>query len=56
MKLPPPRRIHRIQLLRKDVVYYAGSSRPGGKTLLNRQLEKAKKPVYNYLFAWASTL
>jgi para-nitrobenzyl esterase len=36
----------------QDVLYYAGGSRPGVKNLLNRQLEKAKTPVYNYVFAW----
>ena len=36
----------------QDVLYYAGSSRPGVKNLLNRKLEKTKTPVYNYLFAW----
>jgi para-nitrobenzyl esterase len=36
----------------QDVLYYAGGSRPGVKNLLNRQLEKSKVPVYNYLFAW----
>ena len=36
----------------QDVLYYAGTSRPGVKNLLNRKLEKAKAPVYNYLFAW----
>src|SRR4051812_6178480 len=36
----------------QDVLYYAGSSRPGVKNLLNRKLEKTKVPVYNYLFAW----
>ena len=36
----------------QDVVYYAGTSRPGVKNLLNRKLEKAKAPVYNYVFAW----
>src|SRR3954454_3472716 len=36
----------------QDVLYYAGSSRPGVKNLLNRKLEKTKAPVYNYLFAW----
>ena len=36
----------------QDVLYFAASSRPGVKNLLNRKLEKAKAPVYNYLFAW----
>lgn len=36
----------------QDVLYYAGGSRPGVKTLLARKLEKAKVPVYNYVFAW----
>jgi para-nitrobenzyl esterase len=36
----------------QDVLYYAGGSRPPVKNLLNRQLEKAKAPVYSYLFAW----
>ena len=36
----------------QDVLYYAGASRPGVKNLLARKLEKAKAPVYNYLFAW----
>jgi para-nitrobenzyl esterase len=36
----------------QDVLYYAGGSRPGVKNLLSRQLEKAKTPVYNYVFAW----
>jgi para-nitrobenzyl esterase len=36
----------------QDVLYYAGGSRPGVKSLLARKLEKAKAPVYNYLFAW----
>jgi para-nitrobenzyl esterase len=36
----------------QDVIYFAGSSRPGVKNLLNRKLEKTKAPVYNYLFAW----
>src|SRR5262249_21336858 len=35
-----------------DGLYYAGGSRPGVKTLLNRKLENTKTPVYNYLFAW----
>ena len=34
------------------MLYYAGGSRPGVKTLLNRKLEKSKTPVYNYVFAW----
>jgi para-nitrobenzyl esterase len=36
----------------QDVLYYAGGSRPGVKNLLARKLEKAKAPVYNYVFAW----
>jgi para-nitrobenzyl esterase len=36
----------------QDVLYYAGGSRPPVKNLLNRKLEKAKTPVYSYLFAW----
>jgi para-nitrobenzyl esterase len=36
----------------QDVIYYAGGSRPGVKALLGRKLEKAKAPVYNYVFAW----
>jgi para-nitrobenzyl esterase len=36
----------------QDVLYFAASSRPGVKNLLNRKLEKAKTPVYNYLFTW----
>jgi para-nitrobenzyl esterase len=36
----------------QDVLYYAGGSRPGVKTLLARKLEKSKVPVYNYVFAW----
>src|SRR3954454_9240901 len=36
----------------QDVLYYAGTSRPGVKNLLNRKLENAKAPFYNYLFAW----
>jgi len=36
----------------QDVLFYAATSRPGVKTLLNRKLEKAKAPVYNYVFAW----
>ena len=36
----------------QDVLYFAAASRPGVKNLLNRKLEKAKAPVYNYLFAW----
>lgn len=36
----------------QDVMYFAASSRPGVKNLLNRKLEKTKAPVYNYLFAW----
>jgi para-nitrobenzyl esterase len=36
----------------QDVLYYAGGSRPGVKSLLGRKLEKAKAPVYNYVFAW----
>ena len=36
----------------QDVLYYAGASRAGSKSLLARKLEKGKTPVYNYLFAW----
>ena len=36
----------------QDVLYYAASSRPGSKSLLARKLEKGRKPVYNYVFAW----
>ena len=36
----------------QDVLYYAGTMRPGVKNLLARALEKSKVPVYNYLFAW----
>jgi para-nitrobenzyl esterase len=36
----------------QDVLYFAASSRPGVKNLLNRKLEKTKAPVYNYVFAW----
>ena len=36
----------------QDALYYAGGSRPGVKNLLARKLEKARAPVYNYLFAW----
>jgi para-nitrobenzyl esterase len=36
----------------QDVLYYAGASRGGAKTVLARKLEKGKTPVYNYLFAW----
>jgi para-nitrobenzyl esterase len=36
----------------QDVLYYAGSSRPGVKRLLARKLEKGKTPVYNYLFTY----
>ena len=36
----------------QDVLYYAGTSRPGVKNLLNRKLENTKAPVYNYVFAW----
>ena len=36
----------------QDVLYYAGASRGGSKTLLARKLEKGKMPVYNYVFAW----
>ena len=36
----------------QDVLYYAGGSRPGVKNVLNRKLEKAQAPVYNYVFAW----
>lgn len=36
----------------QDVLYFAGSSRPGVKRLLARKLEKGKTPVYNYLFTY----
>jgi para-nitrobenzyl esterase len=36
----------------QDVLFYAGTMRPGVKNLLNRTLEKSKVPVYNYVFAW----
>jgi len=36
----------------QDVLYFAGGSRPGVKSLLARKLESSKVPVYNYLFAW----
>ncbi len=36
----------------QDVLFYAGTTRPGVKTLLNRKLEKSKVPTYNYVFAW----
>ena len=36
----------------QDVLYYAGSSRPGVKRLLARKLEKGTTPVYNYLFVY----
>ena len=36
----------------QDALYYAASSRPGVKNLLNRKLEKSTTPVYNYLFTW----
>jgi para-nitrobenzyl esterase len=36
----------------QDLLFYAGTTRPGVKNLLNRTLEKSKVPVYNYLFAW----
>jgi para-nitrobenzyl esterase len=36
----------------QDVLYYAGSSRGGSKSLLARKLEKGKTPVYNYVYAW----
>jgi para-nitrobenzyl esterase len=36
----------------QDVMYFASGSRPTVKNLLNRKLEKARAPVYNYLFAW----
>jgi para-nitrobenzyl esterase len=36
----------------QDVLFFAGSSRPGVKRLLARKLEKGKTPVYNYLFAY----
>lgn len=36
----------------QDVLYYAGTSRPGVKQVLARKLEKSKAPVWNYLFAY----
>ncbi len=36
----------------QDLLFYAGTTRPGVKTLLNRTLEKSKVPNYNYVFAW----
>ena len=36
----------------QDVLYFAGTSRPGVKATLARKLEKGKTPVYNYLFAY----
>jgi para-nitrobenzyl esterase len=36
----------------QDVLYYAGASRGGSKSLLARKLEKGKTPVYNYVYAW----
>ena len=36
----------------QDVLYYAGASRAGSKTLLARKLEKGKTPVFNYVYAW----
>jgi len=36
----------------QDLLFYAGTTRPGVKNLLNRTLEKSKVPVYNYVFAW----
>jgi para-nitrobenzyl esterase len=36
----------------QDVLYYAGATRVGVKSLLNRNLEKSKAGTYNYVFAW----
>jgi para-nitrobenzyl esterase len=36
----------------QDVLYFANTSRPGVKATLSWKLEKARTPVYNYLFAW----
>ena len=36
----------------QDVLYFAGSSRPGVKQKLARKLERGKTPVYSYLFAY----
>jgi para-nitrobenzyl esterase len=36
----------------QDVLFFAGSSRPGVKRLLARKLEKGKAPVFNYLFTY----
>ena len=36
----------------QDVLFYAGTTRPGVKNLLNRTLEKSKVSNYNYVFAW----
>jgi para-nitrobenzyl esterase len=36
----------------QDVLFFAATTRPGVKTLLNRKLEKSKVPTYNYVFAW----
>jgi para-nitrobenzyl esterase len=36
----------------QDVLYFAGSSRPGVKQTLARKLEHGKTPVWNYIFAW----
>jgi para-nitrobenzyl esterase len=36
----------------QDVLYYAGSSRPGAKRVLAWKLEKSKKPVFNYVFTY----
>jgi para-nitrobenzyl esterase len=36
----------------QDVIFYAGTSRPGPKRVLARKLEKGKAPVYNYVFAY----
>jgi para-nitrobenzyl esterase len=36
----------------QDVLFYAGTTRPGVKNLLDRKVEKSKVPTYNYVFAW----
>lgn len=36
----------------QDVLYFDGRFRGGAKSMLARKLEKAKAPVYNYIFAY----
>lgn len=36
----------------QDVLYFDSRFRPGAKSMLARKLEKAKAPVYNYIFAY----